>query len=43
MAIPVVTKIKNWLDSRRLARLEKDLNSLKNRLTFNPKYALCYF
>lgn len=39
MAIPVVTKIKNWLDSRRLARLEKDLNSLKNRLTFNPKYA----
>lgn len=42
MAIPVITRIREWRTKRRLKRLENDLNMLRNRLTFNPIYAYNY-
>lgn len=39
MAIPILTKISEYFNNKRLARLEKDLKSLNGRMSFNPKFA----
>ena len=35
----IVKNVKEWIKSRRLTRLENDLNLLRDKLNFNPKFA----